>query len=140
LNYMEPSSQKPDLRGPAIIYAIIATFFANMQLSYYATGRTITFFDFPISVAYQLTYPIFVAVLLVASYLLLRRPGHLSVVFAGMVLGLVAAVFVHDVFTVFLIFVVGQEPVSVPVMVATTSMVPSAIALLELRRAGLRPS
>src|ERR1700730_4360370 len=138
---MEPSSQKPDLRGPAIIYAIMATFFANMQLSYYATGKTITFiFEVPISVAYQLTYPIFVAVLLVASYLLLRRPGHPSVVFAGMVLGVVAAVFVHDIFTVFLPFVVGQEPVSVPVMVATASMVPSAIALLELRRAGLRPS
>ena len=109
---------------------------SNVALSYYAI-RTIFmfFFDYPISVAYYPVYLAVVSLFILPVYFFMRRPSPRRVVIAGTILGLTAAVFIHDAFNVFLPFLwIGEIPASILMMLATACLVPMAVTLLELRR------
>lgn len=109
---------------------------ANVALSYY-TVRTIVFFffDYPISVAYYPLYVVAVSLFILPVFFFMRRPSPKRVVVAGAILGLTAAVFIHDAFNVFLPFMwVGEIPASILVMLATACVVPLSVTLAELRR------
>jgi hypothetical protein len=127
---------KEDRVFPLLMIAAMSIVLATIAVSYYATDNLLIFIiDYPISVAYQPVYLGVFAFLISPLYLFMRRPSPQRVVLAGMILGLAAGVFAHDVLNVFLpLLWVGQEPASVLAMLATACVVPSGVALLQLRR------
>jgi hypothetical protein len=112
---------------------------ANLALSYYAIQTIFMFFfDYPIGVAFYPVYPTVIVLLMLPVYFFMRRPSPRRVVFAGALLGLTSAVFIHDAFNVFLPSLwVGEIPASILVMLATACVVPMAVTLAELRRQNL---
>jgi len=112
---------------------------ANVALSYYAIETIFMFFfGYPISVAFYPMYVVVISLLILPVYFFMRWPSSKRVVIAGAILGLTAAVFIHDVFNVFLPFLwIGEIPASILVMLATACVVPMAITLAELRRQSL---